>query len=67
MALISEGHMLTEERSLIVWTLPVKQQQRRVQMRTQMDVMFVMRTRICVSSAVMKDSCQSSSVQVSGL
>ena len=67
MALISEGHMLTEERSLIVWTLPVKQQQRRVQMRTQMDVMFVMRTRISVSSAVMKDSCQSSSVQVSGL
>ncbi|KAI9546208.1 hypothetical protein NQZ68_028623 [Dissostichus eleginoides] len=48
--------MFTEERSLILWTLPVKQQQRRVQMRTQIKVMFLMR-RIPVASVVMKDSC----------
>ncbi|KAI9522345.1 hypothetical protein NQZ68_036677 [Dissostichus eleginoides] len=48
--------MFTEERSLILWTLPVKQQQRRVQMRTQIKVMFLMR-RISVASVVMKDSC----------
>ncbi|KAL3984394.1 immunoglobulin lambda-like polypeptide 1 [Sarotherodon galilaeus] len=47
--------MLIEERSLILWTLPVKQQQRRVQMRTQIKVMFLMR-RISVASVVMKDS-----------
>uniref|UniRef100_A0A3Q3F1T0 C2H2-type domain-containing protein n=1 Tax=Labrus bergylta TaxID=56723 RepID=A0A3Q3F1T0_9LABR len=59
------GRMFLEERSLILWTLLVKQQQRRrVQMRTQVRVMFLMmRTRI----SVMKDSCQSSSVQLSGL
>ncbi len=58
--------MFIEERSLILWTLPVKQQQRRVQMRTEIKVMFLMR-RISVASVVMKDSCQSSSVQLSGL
>ncbi|GLD59493.1 immunoglobulin lambda-like polypeptide 5 [Lates japonicus] len=47
--------MLIEERSLILWTLPVKQQQRRVQMRTEIKVMFLMR-RISVASVVMKDS-----------
>ncbi|KAI3358208.1 hypothetical protein L3Q82_003205 [Scortum barcoo] len=47
--------MFIEERSLILWTLPVKQQQRRVQMRTEIKVMFLMR-RISVASVVMKDS-----------
>ncbi|KAI3358209.1 hypothetical protein L3Q82_003206 [Scortum barcoo] len=51
-----EGRMFIEERSLILWTLPVKQQQRRVQMRTEIKVMFLMR-RISVASVVMKDSC----------
>ena len=36
-----------EERSLILWTLPVKQQQSRVQMRTEVKVMFVMKN-FCV-------------------
>ena len=70
--------MFIEERSLILWTLPVKQQQRRVQMRTQltlmvfirirmMMMMMMKRRRISVSCVVMKDSCQSSSLQLSGL
>ncbi|CAJ1059741.1 immunoglobulin lambda-like polypeptide 5 [Xyrichtys novacula] len=42
--------MFIEERSWILRTLPVKQQQRRVQMRTRITVMFLMR-RISVASS----------------